>query len=104
MIVTLVSETGMIDKVHLREELGLNIKDSRDGTESQNAVDTSSQCRHLNVYETAVGVFGVKTHSVLIGKLAQLVQSICLTSRGSLVRIQYFPLKNRTATLSGQNF
>ena len=31
MIVTLVSETGMIDKVHLREELGLNIKDSRDG-------------------------------------------------------------------------
>ena len=27
------------------------------------------------------------------GRLAQLVQSICLTSRGSLVRTQYLPPK-----------
>src|SRR5690554_4900063 len=30
---------------------------------------------------------------ILIGRLAQLVQSTCLTSRGSLVRIQYRPPK-----------
>src|SRR5690606_39929168 len=30
-------------------------------------------------------------HQTFLGELAQLVQSICLTSRGSLVRIQYSP-------------
>ena len=29
---------------------------------------------------------------IALGRLAQLVQSICLTSRGSLVRTQYLPL------------
>ena len=37
------------------------------------------------------------------GSLAQLVQSIALTRRGSLVRVQQFPLKNRDC-LSNPDF
>ena len=33
--------------------------------------------------------------SEILGRLAQLVQSICLTSRGSAVRIRQRPLKNQ---------
>gem|GEM_PF-3400900 len=42
----------------------------------------------------------------MIGSLAQLVQSTCLTSRGSLVRIQQFPhLKSTTySVLRGKWF
>ena len=40
-----------------------------------------------------------------IGRLAQLVQSICLTSRGSAVRIRQLPLKKqRKITALGQLF
>ena len=39
-----------------------------------------------------------KFTEVMKGRLAQLVQSICLTSRGSAVRIRQRPLKKRLAS------
>ena len=54
--------------------------------------------KYLEVIKKAVSlqrfreIEHIKLNEQMIGRLAQLVQSICLTSRGSVVRIRQRPL------------
>ena len=48
--------------------------------------------------------FATAIENESIGRLAQLVQSICLTSRGSGVRIPQRPPKQRILIVSGEDF
>ena len=53
---------------------------------------------HRVSLDSLFAVYSATIFDVLVfGRLAQLVQSTCLTSKGSLVRIQYLPRTQRVA-------
>ncbi len=48
-----------------------------------------------NIEKSYIFASHLRENATLIGRLAQLVQSICLTSRGSAVRIRQRPPKGK---------
>lgn len=48
-----------------------------------------------NIEKSYIFASHLRENATLIGRLAQLVQSICLTSRGSAVRIRQRPPKHK---------
>ena len=60
---------------------------------------SSAGSEHLP-YKQRVGGSNPSTPTRLIGRLAQLVQSICLTSRGSAVRIRQRPLSKNNQSIN----
>ncbi len=66
--------------------------------------------KYLEVIKKAVSlqrfreIERIKLNELMKGRLAQLVQSICLTSRGSAVRIRQRPPKNEALHTMMQGF
>ena len=48
-----------------------------------------------NIEKSYIFASHLRENATLIGRLAQLVQSVCLTSRGSAVRIRQRPLNGK---------
>lgn len=60
-----------------------------------NGINYIFSYRVENLPRKVIFVIQIQFKINVVGKLAQLVQSIALTGRGSLVRVQYFPQKNK---------